>query len=284
MRTNWRSFCFTAVIAIGVFAVIPATAFGGGPAGAAASPRPKPDVEKKVWTNDDFPATPAASRAANSNERAVAALVAEPPAEQVETSAAAPVDPEQDPRFYILQMASLENELAGVENEERRLQNFRATSTGIQPGLQIYAPCEGVGTDNLIAQLDARRRDILGQMDAVSDTARRNDMPPGILRDASDRAAELVTPLTADERKDMIKQEARDLALDLDQTRAIQQASYAQAQSQGIALSQPAANAGGNMTTNMLQDLNSRAQALQSAIGEVEDQARQQGIAPGLLR
>jgi hypothetical protein len=38
------------------------------------------------------------------------------------------------------------------------------------------------------------------------------------------------------------------------------------------------------MTTNMLQGLDSRAQALQSAIGEVEDQARQQGIAPGLLR
>jgi nicotinamide mononucleotide adenylyltransferase len=121
-------------------------------------------------------------------------------------------------------------------------------------------------------------------MDAVGDTARRNGMPPGILRGAGDRAAELETPLTADERRDMIKKRARDLALDLEQTRGIQQASYAQAQSQGITLSQPAANAGGNMTTNMLQGLDSRAQALQSAIGEVEDQARQQGIAPGLLR
>lgn len=279
MRNNWRSLCFTAVIAIGLFAAIPATVFGGGPVGVAASPRPKPDVEKKVWTNDDFRAT----RAANSNERAVAALVTESPAEEAETSAVAPVNPEQDPRFYILRMASLENELAGVENEEQRLQNFRATSAGIQTGLQIYAPCEGVSTDNLIAQLDARRRDILGQMDAVSDTARRNGMPPGILRDAGERASELETPLTADERKDRIEKQARDLALDLHQTRAIQQASYAQAQSQGIALSQPAANAGGNMTTNMLQDLDRRAQALQSAIGEVEDQARQQGIAPGLL-
>jgi hypothetical protein len=279
MRTNWRSFCFTAVIAIGLFAAIPTTAFGGGPAGVAASPRPKPDVEKKIWTNDDFPATQAESRAASSNVRVVATLATEPPAEQAETNAAAPLNPEQDPRFYILQMASLENELAGVEDQEQRLQNFRATSAGIQPGLQIYAPCEGVGTDNLIAQLDARRRDILEQMDAVGDTARRNGMPPGILRGAGDRAAELETPLTADERRDMIKKRARDLALDLEQTRGIQQASYAQAQSQGITLSQPAANAGGNM-----QGLDSRAQALQSAIGEVEDQARQQGIAPGLLR
>jgi len=283
MRNKWRSLCFTAVIAIGLFAAIPATVFGGGPAGVAASPQPKPDVEKKVWTNDDFPETPAARPAADSNELAVAALVTESPTEQAETSAAEPVNPEQDPRFYILQMASLDNELAGVENEEQRLQNFRATGAGIQTGLQIYAPCEGVSTDNLIAQLDARRRDILEQMDAVSETARRNDISPGILRDAGDRAVELESPLTADERKDSIKKQARDLALALEQTRAIQQASYAQAQSQGITLSQPAANAGGNMTTNMLQDLDSRAQALQSAIGDVEDQARQQGIAPGLL-
>ena len=283
MRNKWRSLCFTAVIAIGLFAAIPATAFGGGPAGVAASPQPKPDVEKKVWTNDDFPATPAARPAADSNQLAVAALVTESPTDQAETSAAEPVNPEQDPRFYILQMASLENELAGVENEEQRLQNFRDTGAGIQTGLQIYAPCEGVSTDNLIAQLDARRRDILEQMDAVSETARRNDISPGILRDAGDRAAELETPLTADERKDRIKKQARDLALALEQTRAIQQASYAQAQSQGITLSQPAANAGGNMTTNMLQDLDSRAKALQSAIGDVEDQARQQGVAPGLL-
>ena len=108
MRNKWRSLCFTAVIAIGLFAAIPATVFGGGPAGVAASPQPKPDVEKKVWTNDDFPATPAAQPAADSNELAVAALVTESPADQAETSAAEPVNPEQDPRFYILQMASLE--------------------------------------------------------------------------------------------------------------------------------------------------------------------------------
>jgi hypothetical protein len=38
------------------------------------------------------------------------------------------------------------------------------------------------------------------------------------------------------------------------------------------------------MTTNMLEDLNSRAQALEGQISDVEDQARHSGIAPGLLR
>jgi hypothetical protein len=280
MRTNRRSFCITAVIAIGLVAALPATVVGAGRAGASSSPNP--DVQKKVWTNDDFRAA-GASQAANSAELASAALVTESPAGQEGASAPAPLNPEQDPRFYILQMASLENELASVEGEVRQLRNFRTTGTGIQPGLQLYAPCMGVGTDNLIAELDARRRDILDRMDAVSDTARRNNMPPGILRNAGDRAAELETPLTADERQDMLKAQARDFALQLDQTRGTLQASYAQAQSQGITLGQPPANVGGNMTTNMLRDLHGRAQALQSEIGQIEDQARHEGIAPGLL-
>jgi hypothetical protein len=180
-------------------------------------------------------------------------------------------------------MAALENELASVESEEQQLRNFRATSTGIQPGLQLYAPCEGVSTDNLIAQLDARRTEILQQMDTVSDTARRNNIPPDILADANERLAELETPLTPEEQQEILKTQARDLARELDETRGIAQASVVQAQSQGITLAQPAANAGGNMTTNMLQNLNSRAQALQSELEEVEDQARHEGIPPGLL-
>jgi hypothetical protein len=82
----------------------------------------------------------------------------------------------------------------------------------------------------------------------------------------------------------MLKTQAHDLARELDETRGIAQASVAQAQSQGIRLAQPSANAGGNLTTNMLENLDRRAQALEGQISEVEDQARRSGIAPGLLR
>jgi hypothetical protein len=284
MRTTGLSLFFVSVFAVGLCAALSTPAMAAGGSSAAAAPKPKPDVEKKVWTNDDFlavasqsPATPA--------ELAAAALVTESPAaQQGWESASALVNPEQDPRFYILQTASLESELANVESQEQQLRNFRETSTGIQPGLQLYAPCEGVSTDNLIAQLDARRSEILQQMDAVSDTARRNDIPPGILRDASDLAAGIESPLSPEEQQDMLKTRARDLARELSETRGIAQASEAQAQSQGITLAQPSANAGGNMTTNMLEDLNHRAQALEGQIGEVENQARRSGMAPGLLR
>lgn len=285
MRTTGRSLFLASVLAVGLWAAVctPVTAAGG--SSAAAAPKPKPDVEKKVWTNDDFPAVAPQSQASNAAELAAAALVTESPATGPGSeNASAVVNPEQDPRFYILQMASLENELASVASQEQQLRTFRETSTGIQPGLQLYAPCEGVSTDNLIAHLDARRSEILQQMDAVSDTARRNDISPGILRDASDLAATLETPLSPEEQQDMLKTQAHDLARELDETRGIAQASESEAQSQGITLAEPGANAGGNMTTNMLEDVDRRAQALQGQISEVEDQARHNGIAPGLLR
>ena len=283
MRTIGRSLFLVSVFAIGLCATISAPVMAAG--GSSAAPAPKPDVEKKIWTNDDFPAVAQSSQASDAAELAAAALVTESPATESDSeNSSAAVNPEQDPRFYILQMASLENDLASVENQEQQLRNFRATSAGIQPGLQIYAPCEGVGTDNLIAQLDARRNEILQQIDTLSDTARHNDLPPGILRDASDLAATLETPLTSEEQQDMLKTHAHDLARELDETRGIAQASEAQAQSQEITLAQPSANTGGNMTTNMLENVDRRAQALQNQISDVEDQARHSGIDPGLLR
>jgi hypothetical protein len=285
MRTTGRSLFLVSVLAVGLWAATSTPVMAAGGSSAAPAPKPKPDVEKKIWTNDDFPAVAPQSQASDTAELAAAALVTESSAtEPGSENASALVNPEQDPRFYILQMASLENELASVEGQEQQLRNFRDTSTGIQPGLQLYAPCEGVSTDNLIAQLDARRSEILQQMDAVSDTARRNDIAPGILRDASDLVATLETPLSPEQQQDMLKTQAHDLARELDETRGIAQDSEAQAQSQGITLAQPSANAGGNMTTNMLENLNSRAQALEGQISDVEDQARHSGIAPGLLR
>lgn len=285
MRTTGLSLFFVSVFAVGLCAAIAAPVIAAGGSGTAAAPKPKPDVEKKIWTNDDLSPVAGQSRASKAAELAAAALVTEPPStESGSESAAALINPEQDPRFYILQMASLQNELASVESQEQQLRNFRETSAGIQPGLQLYAPCEGVSTDNLIALLDARRRDILQQMDAVSDTARRNDILPGILRDASDLAATLETPLSPEDQQDMLKTQAHDLARELNETRGIAQASEAQAQSQGITLAQPSSNTGGNMTTNMLEDLDRRAQALEGQISDVEDQARRSGIAPGLLR
>ena len=282
MRTSGRSLFLVSLLAVGLWTALSAPVMAAGGSSAAAAPKPKPDVEKKVWTNDDFPAV---AQTSDTAELAAATLVTESAAAgPASENASGLVNPEQDPRFYILQMASLENELTRVESQEKQLRNFRETSSEIQPGLQLYAPCEGVSTDNLIAQLDARRSEILQQMDAVSDTARRNDISPGILRDASDLAAGLEAPLSPEEQQDVLKTQAHDLTRELDETRGIAQASEAQAQSQGFTLAEPSANAGGNMTTNMLEDLDRRSQALQNEISEVEDQARRSGMAPGLLR
>lgn len=285
MRITGRTFPRILLVVVGMWAVFPAVALAAGGSSQPAAAKPKPDTGKKVWTNDDFAS--AESQAANSADLAVAALVTESaPSAADSENADESVNPEQDPRFYIQRMAFLDDELASIEIREQQLRNFRATGTGIQPGLDIYAPCVGVSTDNLIAQLDRRRHEILQQEDDLSDTARRNNVPPAILRDARDLAAQLETPSTPtpEEQLDILKEQARDLARQLDETRAVRQASDAQARSQGMVLIQPRPNAGGTMTTNMLQNLDNRAQALQNQISEVQDQARQNGVDPGLLR
>jgi hypothetical protein len=280
MRITGRLFPLLLVV-VGFCATFPAMALAaGGPTQPAS--RPKPDTGKKVWTNDDFPSSQ--SQTASPVDLGVAALVTESATSADSEGPSESANPEQDPRFYIERMASLEGELASVEDQEQRLRSFRETGAGIQLGLNIYAPCQGITTDNLIAQLDDRRQEILQQMDTLDDTARRNGFPPDILTNASERAAALEAPLTPEEAQGTLKERARDLARQLDDTREVVQASNAQAQSQGITLSGPRPNAGGTMTTNMLQNLDNRAQALQNEISEVEDQARQNGIDPGLLR
>src|SRR5690242_828152 len=135
MRTSGRSLFLLSVFAVGLWAVLSTPVMASGDPGAAPAPKPKPDVEKKVWTNDDFPAV---AQTSDTAELAAAALVTESAAAgPASENASGLVNPEQDPRFYILQMASLENELTRVESQEKQLRNFRETSSEIQPGLQL---------------------------------------------------------------------------------------------------------------------------------------------------
>jgi len=158
--------------------------------------RPHPDRDRKVWTNDDVmalgapyrgtgtPAADADASAATSNQIPVI-QDATPPALQPLAVGAAPLSQEQDPRWYAQQMAALEEQLASIDSEAQRIRSFQATSTGLQTGLTLDAPCDGITTDNLLAQLDARRQQVLQQVDDLGDAARRNDIDPGLLTEAS---------------------------------------------------------------------------------------------------
>jgi hypothetical protein len=263
---------FRCVCSASLLLVLPAIAFAGG-ANAPASPHPKPDRQIKVWTNEDVealgPRFEPARETVQVTPRGAAAVTLK--------AVSAPLPPEQDPRWYAQQLAPLESELESVSNEASELRRFRATATGLPTGLNLVAPCEGVGTDNLIAQLEARRQELLDQMDALADTARANGMPPGILVEGRGLVS-TETPLTLQQQEKALVERYQSLSDQLADTRQTIVAMHEDVASQGATLLQPRAGWGGNMTTNLLEGLYAQQSAFESEISAAEDQMRQAGL------
>jgi prefoldin subunit 5 len=277
----------SALLCVGL-AVPAATFAGGGPAKPADSP--KPDTQKTVWMNDDVERLNpefVVNRAPQTSASAVKVLplVVIQPTRLAPLSAAprAPRDPEQDPQWYAQQVTALDAELAAIDGRELQLRQFRATSAGLPTGLVLNAPVEGITTDNLIAQLEARRQEIMQQIDALGDLARQNDLPPGILVEGRGLFLVAIQP-SAEEQRAAVALQARDASDELAQVQEVVAGMHDRLSVQGITLLQRTPGEGGNMTTDLLDRLDSRANALQDEISNAEDAARSIGLQPGDLR
>ncbi|MGA8221300.1 MAG: hypothetical protein WB780_06555 [Candidatus Acidiferrales bacterium] len=272
-----------ALLSVCLIGGISTPALAGGSGEGAASAKPRPDTEKKVITNDDIEAkygkpTPAGEI---KNAQAVLAAGQTAPAGQPAPSAArrAAIPPERDPVWYAQQTVSLNDEIANIDSEAQRLEQFRATGTGIATGLILNAPCEGVSTDNRIAQLLARRSEIEAQVADLEDTARRNDLPPGIFEDAPAiaQAAERRPPLTPARERAALSNRLGQLSDELAETQSVVEGMQQEMAARRMTLLPPNGN-GGNFTTDLLERLAAQSNGLQSQIGSVEDQALQAGI------
>jgi hypothetical protein len=247
----------------------------------APAPQPRQDQSKKVYTNDDFgwfhPST----------SSAVTSQPSQPGSNTSETSSISSsaqtgqLDAEQDPQWYAKQVASLDNELATVQSREDALKQFRDTSTGLATGLVLNAPTEGITTDNLISQLESRRQQIEQQLDDLADLARVNGLPPGSVNQPS---APAPPSLTRVEQEEALTADYRDAADQLAENQATLEAMQQQAAAQGITLLPSVPGNGGNLTSNLLENLNSQADALQNALSDAEDTAHSLGVQPGDLR
>jgi hypothetical protein len=279
-----RFFNRNSFLALGVVAAIcaaaPQTASAAGdPAKPAPKPAAKPDAERKVWTNEDvarlnpeFVAGPGKSATVIT---VVPSVVVTPEGPKVATVAVATTVPERDPAWYARQLGSLQAQLSDVEGREDQLLNFRATGSGLQTGLQLNAPVEGISTDNLIADLAARRESLLEQIDTLQDLARRNGLNPGQLV--------LPAPSAAQQRAD-IAQTLRGADAQLNGIALTEAAMEAKAAELHATLQPPTPGFGGNPTTDLLDRLDARAAQLQAAIDAADDSARTLGVAPGDLR
>jgi len=307
MRNKIRAVSlFAAVLAVilsSVFA-IPARASGDDKAATPAptataapiaSPAPSathPDREKKVYTNDDidqmWPKEAAATNAAQAPVASASAAAQARRSVAVSRAARATnewVSPEQDPVMYAAQIEALNAELDGISSRETSLRDFRATGTGpgLTIGLQFDAPCDGITTDNAIAQLEMRRQEIEQQIDALQDIARQNGVSPAVFQNPAAILQAAQKPMGPGQERAVMMERQSELIGKLDGVQDQLADMSNAAAAQGITLLPVTPNWGGNLTTNRIQSLDQRATQLQNALSENEDAARRAGLAPSTL-
>lgn len=249
-------------------------------------PSPKPDVQKKIWTNDDVERlNPAFSQFAGKQPKAATSQVASAvaPAAPAQAAIAAPLPPEKNPAWYGGELANLQAELVAIEDRTSQLRNFRNTGTTAGTGLVLNAPCTGISTDNLIANLEAQRQEILAQIDALGDLARANGLPAGILVEGRGLVYPAAAQPSAAEQRAQLVRSIGDAQAELGDIEATVAGMHAQVASLNGTLQQPTPRFGGNMTTDLLDRLGNRAAALQAQIDSASDAARALGVAPGNL-
>lgn len=243
------------------------------------TPQPRQDQSKKIYTNDDFGWFNPSASAAGASQSGQSVVVASQGSAAASRAEVTPLNPQQDPQWYAKQAASLNDELANVQSHVDALKQFRNTSTGLPTGLVLNAPTEGVSTDNRIAQLESRRDQILQQLDDLADLARVNGLPPGTLNQPIEQPS-----LTLAQQRDALTTQYRDISDQLADTQATLDNMQQQTAAQNMSLLPYVPGQGGNLTTNLLDNLNTQADALQNNLSETEDDALTLGVLPGDLR
>jgi hypothetical protein len=272
---------FAAALALSMAA--PAFAAGDGAATNAA----RPDREKRILTNDDLeakygkPSVTVETKAAQTVGTTESAKPATAPARSA--ARAQRIPPEKDPAWYAEQTVTMTSEMTAIDREAARLIQFRAPGNTPRAGtgLILSAPCEGISTDNRIAQLAAQRQAVQARLSDLEDTARHNDMPPGIFTNAEAiaQAAQPQVRLTAAQERESLADELGGLSAELAATEGIVSGMRADTAARRMTLLAPNGY-GGNFTTDLLERLNAESAAIRTEINTVSDQAWRAGIPP----
>lgn len=159
-----------------------------------AAPQKQPPAKKarKVWTNEDLEALrpsgvtvsapPAAASAASS--AAGEATAADNPADKAGAEKKDDdKNKEEDPVEKLLKrLAPLRLELASVEARLASLRSAGSSGNTTGGGMDVSKTSGGMNTEDQIVQLEKRRSDLLGQIAAIEDEARRKGIAPGAIR------------------------------------------------------------------------------------------------------
>jgi hypothetical protein len=272
-----------------------ATSAATPPAASAANAKsasPKPDREKKIYTNEDVEALAGNYGVSTVGTSALNNPFApgQQPIRVGQSAPAPPLPPEQNPVLYARQYASLTAQIDDIDGQVQSLRNFRASDVapspepGITVGLDIYAPCDGITTDAQIEQLLQQRAELEAQISGLEDRARVNGIAPGVLYRAPEEVlnAENTSPLTPQQQLAATREALETLQSQLAEIRDTEAAMHQDAAAQHITLI-PETKFGGGFTADYLKQLSIQQSEIHQQLSAVEDTARHQGIPPSAL-
>jgi hypothetical protein len=273
-----------------VFCRVSIPTYASGGTGGAATTQPAPDTQKKVFTNDDLEAKygkPSVARETKNSE--ALSVPIQPTASSPSPRAAGAsntarrenLPPEKDPTWYAQQTVSLSAEIASINNEAKLYIQFRApgNTPGAGTGLILNAPCEGLSTDNRIAQLLARRQEIEAELADLEDTARRNELPPGLFVQAPAIAAasSQTAPLAPARARADFTEKLGQLSAQMDETQAVVAEMAADTAARRMTLLRPNGY-GENFTSDLLQRLAAQTNTLETEIANLSNDALRAGV------
>lgn len=287
IRKIFAPLASTAVLAV-IACAVPSLTFAAGAEKKAPEPKPRPDTAAKVYTNDDLgwqsatraPIGEQASEIQPGQTSGAIRVAGSSPANSAPVAQRPPLAEAQDPKWYAGQLDRLEVQLASVEDKQSQMIAFRASGTTQGTGLVLNAPCEGITTDNFIAQLAIQRQEISQQIDDLNDAASANGLSSQAIAEASAAGPQL----TAEQQRAELTARYQQLSAELAETQAVTADMHDQAAAQGINLLPVTPGNGGNMTTNLLSRLADRSETLQSEASNVEADALSLGVQPSDLR
>jgi hypothetical protein len=160
---------------------------GQGAQGASGDAKPAPPVfgsartaaarkPKKVWTNDEI------GSAGGPGGISVVGNSPPQPARPASHAGASSSLPERQIGSYRDRLRKLNGQLEATDKQISDLRNFKAENTGASGGININHHYSMTPVEDQVKALEEKKKQLLAQIDAVEDQARKSGVEPGQLR------------------------------------------------------------------------------------------------------
>lgn len=171
---------FPPLILLSVSLLVPQPA---GPAAVKAHALPRADAAaQKVWTNEDIPLLREMAPISIFSESVRSeATVARTPSDAA-GAAMQPLAKELDLRWYAEQRQTLQSHIDADQEQIRDIQQIQQTGDGISGAIPLDKNAPGLTPYATVEILQEQIAQVQAQIDDLQDLARRNGIPPAVVR------------------------------------------------------------------------------------------------------